>query len=88
MTRGPKVAAGGRNRGAPTLIADLASGRPASELAKETGLSERTIRRRRNAPEVPAARAAIVEQVIDQLPEPSSEMAGTDSNGERSGGAC
>lgn len=67
MSKRPKPAVGGRSAGDPSLVADLAAGRPTASLAAETGLSERTIRRRRQDPEVVAARAALADRVLDQL---------------------
>ena len=67
MTEGPKASGVDRSRGDKSLIGDLAAGRSTADLAVETGLSERTIRRRRRDPEVLAARAVLADRVIDQL---------------------
>ena len=67
MTEGPKASGVDRSRGDKCLIGDLAAGRSTADLAVETGLSERTIRRRRRDPEVLAARAVLADRVIDQL---------------------
>ena len=67
MTERPPPSADGRYKGGPSLVSDLAAGRPTAELAAETGLSERTIRRRRRDPEVVEARAALADRIIDQL---------------------
>jgi len=67
MTERPPPSADGRTKGGPSLVADLAAGRPTADLAAETGLSERTIRRRRRDPEVLEARAVLADRMIDQL---------------------
>jgi hypothetical protein len=59
------------------LVADLAAGRSTADLAAETGLSERTIRRRRRDPEVLAARAALADQIIDRLADSSTRAVAT-----------
>ena len=67
MTERPKASGDGRSPGDASLVADLAAGRATADLAAETGLSERTIRRRRRSPEVLEARAVLADRVIDQL---------------------
>ena len=67
MSERPKPSGDGRSPGDTSLLADLAAGRSTADLAAETGLSERTIRRRRRDPEVLEARAALADRVIDQL---------------------
>jgi hypothetical protein len=63
----PKPSADGRSPGDVSLVADLAAGRSTAELAAETGLFERTIRRRRRSLEVLEARAVPADQIIDNL---------------------
>ena len=67
MIERPKPSGDGRSPGDASLVGDLAAGRSTAVLASETGLSERTIRRRRRDPEVLAARAVLADRVIDQL---------------------
>jgi hypothetical protein len=67
MNERPPPSVDGRSKGGPSLVADLAAGRPTADLAAETGLSERTIRRRRRDPEVLEARAVLADRMIDQL---------------------
>jgi hypothetical protein len=67
VTERPKASGDGRSPGDASLVAELAAGRATADLAAETGLSERTIRRRRRDPEVLEARAALADRVIDQL---------------------
>jgi len=77
MTERPPPSADGRSRGGPSLIADLAAGRSTADLAAETGLSERTIRRRRRDPEVLEARAVLADRIIDQLVASAAKAAAT-----------
>lgn len=77
MTGRPKPSGDGRSPGDASLVGDLAAGRSTAVLAAETGLSERTIRRRRRSPEVLEARAVLADQIIDRLVDSSTRAVAT-----------